>query len=109
MRYEDLDDTLKREPLWEPPAGFARAVVARALARNSPGRAIEYPVLDLLRGAELAVISAALAYAGTWTLWRLLPSVTEAIMANATPVAWTVAALSFLFAMWSTGDRRGWI
>jgi hypothetical protein len=105
MRYEDLEDALKRQPLWEPPAGFARAVVARALAGNDPRPAIEYPFLALLRGAELAVASAALLYAGAWILWRLTPVVMEGLVANAMPVAWTCAALALLFAMWHARDR----
>lgn len=108
MRYEDLEETLKRQPLWEPPAGFARAVVARALAGHYP-RVIEYPILAFLRGSELAVVSAALLYAGAWTLWRVTPLLTGALVANDTPVAWTCAALSLLSAMWFTRDRLGWI
>ena len=105
MRYEDLEDALKRQPLWEPPAGFARAVVARALDGKYPRPAIEYPILAFLRGAELAVASAALLYAGAWILWRVTPLLTGALVANETPVAWTCAALSLLSAMWFTRLR----
>jgi len=105
MRFEDLEEALKRQPLWEPPAGFARAVVARAQAGNDPRPAIEYPILAFLRGAELAVASAALLYAGAWILWRVTPPLAGVLVANAIPVAWTCAALSLLSAMWFTQLR----
>lgn len=109
MRYEDLDEALKRQPPWEPPAGFARAVVARIQVRNHPQPAIEQRFFDLLRGAELAVVCAAVVYSGAWILWRVTPLLTDTLVANALPVAWACAALSIFSAMWLTRDGRGWV
>jgi hypothetical protein len=128
MRYEDLEDTLKREPLWEPPVGFARTVVARTLTQNHPRPAIEHrPVFHVFRAAYLAVVAAALSYFGTWILWRLMPWVSDRAMtaadtyemflelaagaaaANAMWVAWASAAWSLSVAAWFTRRAGVWI
>ena len=31
MPFEDIDDALRRQPMWEPPAGFSRQVAAIAV------------------------------------------------------------------------------
>lgn len=109
MRYEDLDEALKRQPLWEPPAGFARAVVARIQVRNHPQPAIEQRFFDLLRGAELAVVCAAVVSSGAWILWRVTPLLTDTLVANALPVAWACAIFSLAVAASLTPRARGWL
>ena len=128
MRYEDLEDTLKRQPSWEPPAGFAGTVVARSLTRNAPRPVIEdRPVFDGFRAAYLAVVAAALVSFGAWMLWRLMPLVsdgamtavdayemfvelaTRAIAANALLAAWTSAAWSLSVAAWFTRRAGVWM
>lgn len=109
MRYEDLDDTLKREPLWEPPAGFASKVIARTTLSYPRPAGAHRAAFDFLRSAQRAALSAACAYSGAWILWRVTPLLTDTLVANATPVAWTCTALSLLSATWFTRDRTGWI
>lgn len=110
MRYEDLEEALKRQPVWEPPAGFARAVVARAALSDLRPAAVHRPAaFDFLGAAQLAAASAACAYGSAWMLWRVTPLLTDTLVSNATPVAWTCATVSLLSAMWFTREKRGWI
>jgi len=128
MRYEDLEETLKRQPSWEPPAGFAAAVVARGLPRNDMPPAIHHrPVFDVFRAAYLAVVAAALVSFGAWMLWRLMPLVsdgamtavdayemfvelaTRAMAANALLAAWASAAWSLSVAAWFTRRAGVWM
>ena len=42
MPFEDIDDALRRQPMWEPPAGFSRQVATVAVhlpAQSDPVRA----------------------------------------------------------------------
>ena len=125
MRSEDLDAALRRQHLWKPPSGFARRVLTRARA-SVGSRPARVSVLDLVFGAEQAVVSAASAYAGAWALWQLTPLLADSTMtavdvctmfatlatrvvtSNAPAVAWMSAACSLVIAAWFTRRSGLW-
>jgi hypothetical protein len=76
MRPDEIDEALRRQPAWEPPAGFARKVAALAPPLlDPPFRVLDIPALvpGAVRGITL---ECAARFAGwRWTLqqyWLLL-------------------------------------
>jgi hypothetical protein len=111
MRPEELtdqrlDEALRRQPRWEPPRHFARAVVARMPDAAEPLPWIEPPRLPGIVDAMLTGLSGAgLAYLGGMTLL----AVTPALVANAALVGWIGAAAGLLVAAAVTGRAEEWI
>ena len=125
LLYARMDETLKREPVWEPPEGFARSVAARAprpaLSRAATARLVPSGVLN---AAILGLLVAAAGYLGArllemltpMTVWLVLDYTaaaldayeqfaglaSEALVVNAIPVAWVCAGLSLWAAAWFT-------
>lgn len=133
MRPEDLTDqhldaALRRQPRWEPPRHFARAVVARM-----PGMAVGRPsapmpgVPDVFRAALVgACVASVTMVAGlllAWATFALLPGAliaatayemllegaTLALVDHASIVAWVIAAVVLSIAASVTGRAREWI
>ena len=40
MPFDDVDDALRRQPMWDPPAGFSRRVAATAVRLLEPSDAV---------------------------------------------------------------------
>jgi len=56
MPFDEIDDALRRQPMWEPPAGFSRQVAAIAvrLPAQSPDRATNDHIFHLIFPSEEA-------------------------------------------------------
>ena len=125
MRHEDLERALRRQPLWEPPSGFARRVLTRTNA-SGYSRPARVSILDVIFGGQRAVVSATFAYAGGWVVWQLTPPlidramtavdacamfttvVAAAMAANTSVVVWASAAWSLSIAAWFTRRNGRW-
>jgi hypothetical protein len=133
MRPEDLsderlDEALRRQPRWEPPRHFARAVIARMPAAipatPPPGRG---SLRVVVRAAAQGVLAASVALAAGLLLVRatleampgaivaatayrmFLELATFSLIDNATAVAWISAALTLSIAAAVTGRAQEWI
>lgn len=111
MRFEDLtderlDQALRRQPQWQPPGHFARAVVARiheasaAQPRTEPSR-----LPGMIQAVLTGLSGAAFAYIGGMTLLAATPFLVE----NATVVGLVGAAAGVLLAAVVTGRAEEWI
>jgi hypothetical protein len=99
MQPEDdvdrIDDVLRRQPMWRPPAGFAYRVAA--LHGPQPaGRDWSAWLTALERGAL-----AGLGVYVSWVVWQLG---TPDLRANMTAVGWVTATASVAYA-WYCVDR----
>jgi hypothetical protein len=125
---ERLDEALRRQPQWEPPGNFARAVIARlpaAIPATPPPR--REILLVVFRAAAHGLLAASGALAAGLLLWRVtleamlgaigaaaasemfLKFATFALIDNAAIVAWISAAATVLIAASVTGRAREWI
>jgi hypothetical protein len=133
MRPEDLsderlDEALRRQPRWEPPRHFVRAVIARMPAAApvvpSPGpRGLSVAFRAALVGACAASVALAAGVLLSWATLALLPNVpivatayemllegaTLALVDNATIVAWVIAAVMLSITASVTGVAGEWI
>ena len=133
MRSEDLSDerldqALRRQPRWEPPGHFARAVLARMPAAIPVTPPPERPSLFVVfRAAAHGLLAASVALAAGLVLWRVtldaVPGVIVAAAAyemflqfatfmlidNVTIVAWISAAVTLSIAVSVSGRAREWI
>jgi hypothetical protein len=133
MRPDDLsdqrlDEAVRRQPRWEPPAHFARMVIARmpvAMPAVPPPR--RESLLVVLCAAAHGLLAASVALAAGLLLWRVtlevmpgaivaaaayemfLKFATFALIDNATIVAWISAAVTLLIAASVSGRAREWI
>jgi hypothetical protein len=110
--YKRIDDVLRQEPLWEPPADFALKIAAR----NVPAKQVQtlrsrLSDLELDRSAAtLAVLALAAIYLGVWTLQNLdfatatyvslIRSASLALAQNAVTVVWVCAGFCILLSGW---------
>jgi len=128
MRYEDLDEILKREPSWEPPRGFARTVIARMSAR-APGPLVteRHSGLELLHAAQQGVLATAVGYLGGHLLWwgaplaadrattvvdayvAFMERVAAGLVTSGLPIAWMCAAFSLAMAASFMRRARVWM
>jgi hypothetical protein len=111
MRPEDLtderlDEALRRQPRWEPPRHFSRAVLARIPAVH-PAAPFPQPsfVPAILDAVTVGVFGATVIYLGGDVIARATPVLIE----NATVVAWIGAAVAVSIAASVTGVAREWI
>lgn len=111
MRHDELtdsrlDEALRRQPRWEPPRHFARAVAARMPGRRDIEPSIETSrVSDVVRAVAIGTSCALLTYvAGT-----VIMLTTPLLVAHAEVVAWTGAAAGLLTAAAVTGLAQEWI
>jgi hypothetical protein len=123
-----LDEALRRQPRWDPPAHFARAVVARIppaglkrrMAPSPPGlmgfRAVVFGGLAagvasvaglLLSWAILTVMPDTMVAATAYQM--LLDIATATLIEHATLVAWITAAVMVWIAGTVTGRAQEWI
>lgn len=120
---ERLDETLRGQPVWEPPPGFARRVVARVSIARADWPAMEHRGrFAVLRTAAAGIAAAAAAYVvGSLATW-VAPAITDRavagadryamfveratgmLVAHATLVAWISAAFALSIA--ATAVRR---
>ena len=133
MRPEDLseerlDEVLRRQPRWEPPGHFVRAVIGRlpvAMPATPPPRRESLRVV--FRAAAHGLLAASVALAAGLVLWRVtLEAMPGAIVAatayemflqfatftlidNAAIVGWISAAVTLSIAASITGLAREWI
>ena len=123
-----LEEVLRRQPRWTPPAHFARAVVAR-IPPAPIGRRLapSSPDFLVLRAAAVGGLAACLACAAglvlSWALLRLAPDAqlaaaayqmlltvaTATLVEHATAVAWITAAVMIWIAASITGRAQEWI
>jgi len=125
---ERLDEVLRRQPRWEPPRHFARAVIAQMpAAMPAAPPAGRGSLLVVVRAAAQGVLAASVALAAGLLLVRatleampgaivaatayrmLLELATFALIDNATAVAWISAALTLSIAASVTGRAQEWI
>ena len=111
MRPEELtdrqlDEALRRQPRWEPPRHFTRAVVGRMPDAAAALPCMEPPRLPAMIHAVVTGMSGAgLAYVGGMTLVAATPL----LVANAMLVGWIGAAAGVLIAAALTGRTEEWI
>ena len=122
-----LDEALRRQPRWQPPHTFARAVIARmpvAIPASPPGRR---GLSVVFRAAALGALAASAALAAglllSWATLEAIPRTigiaaayemllefaTVALVDNATVVAWVSAAVTLSIAASVTGRAQEWI
>lgn len=120
-----LDETLKREPSWQPPPGFARRVTAAVQTEQATWPGAESRVGGgFVRAALQGALAASIVYVASRLLWWGVPSVTDRLMTtldayvafvelasrqlvlNALPVAWISAAFSIALAASSVRRAR---
>jgi multisubunit Na+/H+ antiporter MnhB subunit len=125
---ERLDEALRRQPRWEPPPGFARAVVARMPVAGRDAVESRWPrMAAVFRAAGVGALGASLALAAglllsgaTVTLLpgavtaasaseMLLEIATAALVDNAAAVAWVSAVVTLSIAAAVTGRAQEWI
>ena len=133
MQPEDLsdgrlDEALRRQPRWEPPRHFARAVVARMPATTASRPA---PSVTSLRVVFRAALIGAFAASGALVAGLLMSWAALAVLANgvvittayemmldvatatlvdhATAIAWITALLMMWIAASATGRAQEWI
>jgi hypothetical protein len=132
MRPEDLsdarlDEALRRQPRWQPPHTFARAVIARmpvAIPASPPGRR---SLSVVFRAAAVGALGASLTYAAgmliVWATAALIPGALTAAAAyemlldvatallidHATIIGWISAAVMLSITASVTGLAREWI
>jgi hypothetical protein len=110
MRLEDLtdwrlDEALRRQPRWDPPRHFTRAVLARISGGEVLPR-VESSRLPVIAEAVLTGLSGAgAAYIGGMTL----ATATPALVANAPLIGWISAAAALLIAAAVSGRVEEWI
>jgi hypothetical protein len=108
-RGDLLDTVLRAQPVWTPPPGFARGVVARVPVQPQPTPS-RTRLLVLCRALATSTYCATIAYfaatllASVVTIDRVTPVVeaydlllrvtTDALVAGSTTVAWTSATVS---------------
>ena len=91
MRHQDdqidpIDDILRREPMWEPPPGFARMIAAGVHREYTAARDWQ-PWLQALERGALAGLSV---YA-TAVVWQVAAPV---VLMNVTVAGWVAATLA---------------
>ena len=101
-----LDEALRRQPRWEPPRHFARAVVARMPAAGDMAPPIE---MSRLHGVVRAVATGTLGAILTYAAGTVIVRATPVLVAHGEVVAWTGAAAGLLIAAAVTGLTREWI
>jgi hypothetical protein len=124
---ERLDEVLRRQPRWEPPRTFARAVIARmpVVVPASLPRRRSLPVV--FRAAAVGALGASLTYAAgmliVWATAGLIPGALTAAAAyemlldvatallidHAAIIGWISAAVMLSIAASVTGLGREWI
>ena len=111
MRHEELtderiDQALRRQPRWQPPRHFARAVVARM-----PIAADVRPWMEpsrghaIVRAVTTGVSAAGVAYVGGTASRQAIP----ALIMNADTVGWFLAAAGLVIAAAINGLAEEWI
>jgi len=111
MRREELtdrrlDEALRRQPRWQPPRHFTRAVVARRPDAAEPVSWTEPSRLPGIIHAVLTGLSGAgLAYVGG----MFLLAATPVLVAHAPLVGWIGAVAGVLIAAAVTGRAEEWI
>ena len=102
---DQLDDALRRLPVWTPPARFAGRVAAMAGAEIRSARS-ESPPRVWARYAAYGTAVAAVGWAvgaGVWWMLesylRLMTVAAEVMIMEPVAVSWTCAALSLLTAV----------
>ena len=111
MRHDELtdsrlDEALRRQPRWDPPRHFARAVVARLPPADDMQPSIETSRLpDVVRAVATGAAGAILTYVAGTVIVRTTPL----LVANAELVAWMGAAAGLLIAAAVTGLAQEWI
>jgi len=123
-----LDEALRRQPRWDPPSHFARAVVARLppagiarrMAPSPPGLRVSRSVIF---GGLTAGVAGVAGFLLSWAMLRLMPDAmvaatacqmlleiaTAALIEHATVVAWITAAVMAWIAGTVTGRAQEWI
>jgi predicted anti-sigma-YlaC factor YlaD len=98
-----VDESLRRNFVWEPPRDFVNRVVSHA-APTAPRLAPSPGVLtwNILQGAVIGVLLLVAMYVGLHLfVWAGLPLL-AAMARNVGPVAWGCAAFSLLMSAWLT-------
>ena len=108
--YSRMHASLKRTPVWDPPAGFVEGVVARAAPTLQ--RLPEAPRLlprNVVQGGVLAllVMSVVICVAVLLFVQAGVPLL-AAMANNALPVAWASAVLSLCISGWVTRRALRW-
>jgi len=124
---ERLDEALRRQPRWEPPRHFARAVVARVPAAISASPPIRRRLPVVFRAAAVGALGASGALAAGLLLWwatlEALPGAvvvatayemflevsTALLIDHATVIGWISAAVLLSITASVTGVAREWI
>jgi hypothetical protein len=132
MRPEDLsdarlDEMLRRQPRWEPPRHFARAVIARLPVAIPATPPPAWGGLVVFRAAAVGALAASVALTAgllvSWAMLEVVPGViilatapemflefaTFALIEHATSIAWITAALTLSLAASVTGRLQEWI
>jgi hypothetical protein len=132
MRPEDLsdarlDEALRRQPRWQPPPTFARAVIARvpgAIPASPPGRRglsvvvraaavgalggwLTYVAGMLIVWATAALIPGAITAAAAYEMF--LDVATALLIDHAAIIGWISAAVMLTITASVTGFAREWI
>ena len=110
MRLEELTDArldeALRQPRWEPPRHFARAVVARMPAVGDMEPSMEASRLsEVSRAVVTGVSGAILTYVAGMAIVRAAP----VLIAHAEVVGWMGAAAGLVIAATVTGLAQEWI
>ena len=117
MRSDFVEHALKGQPVWQPPEGFARRVVARVPpsdVRRRTGAHLRVVgaagiVASALLATGAAYVSAVVLAMVTPTVIRGVEGMTGAFVAHVDLVAWVSAAVTVSLAASVTGFLREWL
>ena len=104
MRIDDelIDDSMRNEPAWHPPAGFAERTAARGV-EVLRGEAASAPRLwswvNIAASVPLAVVTALAVYFSGELFVAIAPTITVASK-SLLPAAWLWVAGSYAVAAW---------